>query len=192
MDAIGIDPVEEMIFFWNGYNRMTADQLEKSLENLSWSDSGNNTNWHREVLDEHAILSLLRAGVLRSLGRHDAAKSLLQKDVLPHDRTLFKGNFKDDWTCPTAHYEMGANLWMERYAYKPQVSIHGSAKEPDIAPVEDEESREEHDAAKVKECKEWLDKAARWERYDLDSQIGLKVTSGEEAVRKWEAAHPAS
>lgn len=168
---------------------MTADQLEQCLLNLSWSDGGGNKNWHRESLDEYAILSILRAGVFRSLGRYDEAKQLLQKDILPHDRTLFKGNLKDDWTCPTAHYEMAANLWMERHAYKPQVSLDGS-KKPDVVDptVGDEASREEHDALKVRECKDWLDKAARWERYDLDSQIGLKVTSGEEAVRKWEAA----
>lgn len=190
VDAIGVDPIEEMIFFFNGYNRMTTDQLDQSLENLSWSDNGSNKNWHREGLDEYAILSLLRAGIFRSLGRHDEAKKLLQKEILPHDRTLFKGNLKDDWTCPTAHYEMAVNLWMERHAYRPQVSLSASpSPKSDAATVEDEASRKEHDGLKVQECKEWLDKAAKWERYDLDSQIGLKVTSGEEAIRKLEASH---
>ncbi|KAK2767745.1 Mitochondrial outer membrane protein iml2 [Arachnomyces sp. PD_36] len=188
LDAIGIDPLEEMIFFWNGYNRMPAEQLEQCLQNLSWSDSSSNPHWHRESLDEQAILSLLRACIYRSLGRHDEAKNMLQGEILQHDKLLFKGYLKDEWTLPTAHYEMAANLWMERHAYIPQVPLSDSPK-PKADPVEDQASRDEHDALKVKECKEWLDKAAKWERYDLDSQIGLKVSSGEEAIRKWEALH---
>ena len=35
VDAVGVDPIEEMIFFWNGHSRMTTEQLEESLANLA-------------------------------------------------------------------------------------------------------------------------------------------------------------
>ncbi|KAL2221251.1 outer membrane protein iml2 [Thermoascus aurantiacus ATCC 26904] len=192
VDAVGVDPVEEMIFFWNGHGRMTTEQLEESLRKLSWSDSDANKNWHREGLDEKAILALLRAAVLRALRRHDEAKELLQSQILQHDRALFKGHLKDDWTCPAAHYEMAANLWMERPTY---VAIHGTAgSSSTAAPAEGTAGpdAEKLERQKVRECKEYLEKAAKWESYELDARIGLKVTAGMEAIQKWEASHSAS
>ncbi len=86
---------------------------------------------------------------------------MLQTEVLCHDRALFKGGLKDDWTCPTACYEMSANCWMARDG-----SLEG-------------------DREKVRECEMWLEKVARWESYGLDARIGLKVTTGLETVRRW-------
>ncbi|MCJ1475961.1 Mitochondrial outer membrane protein iml2 [Lambiella insularis] len=163
IDAIGISPFEEMIYFWNGHKRMDREQLQHSLSALAWSeDPSNNPHWHRESLDENAILSFLRAAIYRSQGRHEEAKMLLKKEIICNDRAAFKGHLKDDWTCPTAHYEMGANLWMER---------DGS----------------EADAARVKEAEQWLDVAAKWEKYELDARMGLKITTGLETLRGWKA-----
>ena len=161
IDAIGVSPMEEMIYLWNGIKRMDRRQLEASLEVLAChEDPAQNSTWLREGLDEKAILAVLRAATYRNLNRWDDAKSLLKTQVIAHDRTVFKGQLKDDWTCPTAHYEMGANLWAQR-------------------------TGAEGDAALVREAQEWVEKAAKWEGYELDARIGLKVTTAQETMRKW-------
>lgn len=197
VDAVGIDPVEEMIFFWNGHSRMTPEQLETSLSNLSWSESpANKASWAREGLEEKAILNLLRAAVLRSLRRHSEARALLHDHILVHDKSNFKGYLKDDWICPVAHFEMAANLWMERPAYiadtgPPPVQDQSQSQDKD---KDQDPSSTDKDIEREKAlgCKEFLEKAARWESYELDARIGLKVTAAIEAVEKWERAHSSS
>lgn len=185
VDAVGVDPIEEMIFFWNGHSRMTTEQLEESLSNLAWSESEASPHWSREGIEEVAILQLLRAAVMRAMRNHDDAKSLLRTHILSQDKALFKGHLKDDWVCPVAHFEMAANLWMERPAY---IAAHDSPQSASEAnTTEDAEALERQ---KVRQCKEYLQKAARWESYELDARIGLKVTAAMEAVRKWENTHP--
>ena len=192
VDAVGVDPIEEMIFFWNGHSRMTPEQLEESLSNLAWAESDANPSWSREGPEENAILQLLRAAVLRSLRKHTEARDLIQTHILSHDKNTFKGNLKDDWICPVAHFEMAANLWMERPSY---VAAHGGPEpepEPEVANLSSKETvdRDDIERQKVRQCKEYLEKAARWESYELDARIGLKVTAAMEAVRKWESTHP--
>ena len=113
IDAVGVSPIEEMIFLWNGYKRMTTSQLEQSLSRLSWSETSN-PQWKREGPDEKAILSILHGTTLRNLQRYDEAKKSLQSGVLSYDKNELKGGLKDDWTAPAANYEMGVNCWMQR------------------------------------------------------------------------------
>ena len=215
VDAIGVSPNEEMVFFWNGYKRMPADQLQHSLRNLAWSeDLAQNPHWAKEALDEHAILVVLRASIYRNLRKHEEAKALLEKEVLRHDKSLFKGLHKDDWTAPTAHYEMGVNLWMQRSQYireygagipdaasadhmilSQQSTTSDSMDSTAAAPDQARNAKElldidlNRDARLVSECKEWIDKAGKWESYDLDARIGLKITTAGDALRKWEAKY---
>ncbi|EDN06872.1 conserved hypothetical protein [Histoplasma mississippiense (nom. inval.)] len=188
IDAIGVDPLEEMIYLWNGHSRMNEEELQNSLRCLAWSESEQNKHWDRENEDEFAILALLRASIFRFLGRHEESKKLLRSKILVHDPATFKGHLKDDWTCPTAHYEMAANLWMERYSYRPICSTAGgvpangsqsqskstSATEMNHVPKpsmsissktshESNENGEAHDRRKVRECREWIEKVAKWE-----------------------------
>lgn len=188
VDAVGVDPIEEMIFFWNGHSRMTKAQLEESLQKLAWSESDANKTWSREGPEEQAILQLLRAAVLRSMRQHSKARELLQMGVLDHDKTLFAGHLKDDWIQPAAHFEMAANLWMERPTY---CALHGGVEGEAVAATRSSEGTGQLERNKVHRCKEYLEKAARWESYELDARIGLKVTAALEAVQKWENTHPA-
>lgn len=198
VDAIGVDPIEEMIFFWNGHSRMTRSQLEESLTRLAWCESEANKTWSREGTEEKVILELLRAAVHRSLRNHEEAKRIIKSRVLVHDKSLFKGHLKDDWVHPVAHFEMAANLWMERPTYQ---ELHGSAadegqSEKEKASTDSDsgnDSKQQPDERQlVKECKTYLENAAKWESYELDARIGLKVTAAMEAVHKWENMHPVS
>ena len=169
IDAIGVSPLEEMIFFWNGYKRMNSSQLEDSLAVLAWSeDKASNSLWAREGPDERAILAVLRAAVLRNLQRWNQAKSTLTVGVLNEDKAELKGGLKDDWTAPAAHYEMGAISWLQR------VEIAQRGKK-------DWAEEEKY----VKESEAWIEKTARWESYELDARIGLKVATAQDTLAKW-------
>jgi hypothetical protein len=144
VDAVGVSPIEEMIYFWNGFKRMGPEDLEVSLEKLAWSTSSTKIPWQDDSADEHAVHALLQAAVLRNLGRTTEAKTLLEKEVLSRDRLELKGGVKDNWACPVAHYEMGVNYWVE-YGL--------SGQEKDLV-----------------ESQAWLDKAATWEAYDMDTR----------------------
>ncbi|KAI9371206.1 outer membrane protein Iml2/Tetratricopeptide repeat protein 39 [Aspergillus egyptiacus] len=181
IDAVGVDPIEEMIFFWNGHSRMTQAQLEESLQRLSWSESEANRTWSREGPEEKGIYLLLRAGVLRSMRRHQEAKEIIRTSIFTTERSIFKGRHKDDWVHPVAHFEMAANLWMERPSY---INQHGGP-----APQAEAEDLSKLEKEQVRECKENLQKAARWESYEQEARFGLKVTAALEAVAKWEAQH---
>jgi Protein of unknown function (DUF3808) len=208
VDAIGVSPNEEMVYFWNGHKRMTRERLNDSLKNLAWSeDSTQNPYWKKEELDERAILAVLRASIYRNLRKHEDAKALLKKEVLCYDKMLFKGLHRDDWTAPTAHYEMGVNLWMQRSQYIreygagiPDPSTDHVLQSPrsvqrGTAPGQARTKEElldidlKMDARLVVECKEYIEKVGKWEKYDLDTRIGMKVTTASDALRKWEARY---
>jgi hypothetical protein len=148
IDAIGVSPIEEMIYFWNGYKRMRNDHLDVSLQNLAWSEGPENPHWGKEGLDEMGILSILRAAALRNRGDMVQAKEILQEQVISHDKALFKGPNKDAWTAPCARYEMAANLWREA----------------------DADGKPEEHLDLLEQCKGWLVEVAGWESYDLDAR----------------------
>jgi tetratricopeptide (TPR) repeat protein len=149
IDAIGVSPFEEIIYFWNGYKRMRDDHLQDSLANLAWVESAENEFWAKEEgLDEKGILAMLRAAALRNMGKTEEAKELLRKEIISHDRALFKGPLKDNWTAPCARYEMAANIWREA----------------------DKDARPQDHPKLLEECKVWLDEVSKWESYDLDAR----------------------
>lgn len=84
IDAIGVSPLEEMIYLWNGSKRMSVSELETSLANSDWQRTSYPEK-HKMNLDEIAIQALLIASILRNLGRFNDARKTLQDDILKHD-----------------------------------------------------------------------------------------------------------
>lgn len=210
IDAIGNSPTEEMIYIWNGTKRMGEQELHRSLGALEWKRATHAEKLAKD-LDEQAVFALLRANLLRNLGRIAEAKKLLEDEVLCHDRYVmifslplcvsdifgrccggrrkanleisaatadsaerfqantegrneFKGGFKDDWSCPSAHYEMAVIAWMEKDIPGPNFDANYDKK--------------------LTECEQWLDKLTKWESFVMDSRIGLKVTTGLNTVKR--------
>ncbi|KAL8807443.1 MAG: hypothetical protein Q9223_004337 [Gallowayella weberi] len=175
VEAVGVSPLEEMIFFWNGYRRMDASQLQSSLRNLQWSDesTANRARWEKEDADEKAVLSVLRAATLRNLTRYDDAARVLKEGVLAVPSGELKGGLRDDWTAPCAHYEMGVGAWMRRKEDGGEGHGNDDGKKGEVEWVE--------------ECGRWIDKAAKWESYELDARVGLKVATAQDTLKKfWE------
>ena len=186
VDAVGVSPLEEMTYLWNGYKKMDTANLETSLANLDWSAS--QSHWVKENLDEQCIYAVLKAAALRNLRRHDEAKTLLTEQILHHQPGALKGHLHDDWPAPTAHYEMAVNIWMDRNEHKKQ---HGTGivdPESNRQPITSADLKT--DAKLVAECKTWVDKAKAWEKYELDARMGMKITTASDAIKKWEAKHP--
>lgn len=172
IDAVGVSPIEEMIYLWNGYKRMDPSQLDASLAALSWSEStSRNPTRTQESSDEHAILSVLRGVILRNLGQWDKATKALTKGVLSIDKAELKGSHKDDWTAPAAHYEMGVICWMRR---RDTTGVN-----------ENDAKKDEREANWVKECEGWIERAAKWEAYELDARIGVKIATAQDTLKKW-------
>jgi len=144
VDAAGVSPIVEMIYFWNGFKRMQPHHLEISMKKLEWSKEHSKIPFEKDTEDEQAIYAVLKAVVLRNLGQTEEARSLLKTDVVDKDRFALKGGFKDNWTCPVAHYEMGVTYWTDYDLSKSEQDLIDSAS--------------------------WLDKTAAWESYDLDAR----------------------
>jgi len=85
VDAIGVSPIEEMIYLWNGSKRMTTEDLNTSLSKLEWSRA-THPEKHESNLDETALRALLQSTVFRHLGRFDDARDVLNKEIISHDR----------------------------------------------------------------------------------------------------------
>ncbi|KAL5120280.1 Mitochondrial outer membrane protein iml2 [Pleosporales sp. CAS-2024a] len=162
IDAVGVSPLEEMIYFWNGTKRMQVGHLEVSLERLAWSESAANPHWEKEGLDEKSILAVLRASAYRNMNKMAEAKAVIEKEIIPHERWRFKGHLKDNWTAPCARYEMAANLWREADA--------------DSQPAQHMET--------LNKCRDWLQEVTQWDGFDLDARIGMKITTGKDTLRK--------
>ncbi|OBT46004.1 hypothetical protein VE00_03729 [Pseudogymnoascus sp. WSF 3629] len=160
VDAIGVSPLEEIIYLWNGYKRMRPEELEVSLQTLKW-DNATYPEKFKDNMDEVGLQSLMNGAVLRYLGKFTEARQLLTENFTSRDKNVFKGHLYDDWNCPSAYYEMAVISWMER-------GLPGTDSK-----------------AKLVECEEWLNKVAKWETsYVLDARIGMKVTTGLDTIKR--------
>jgi hypothetical protein len=149
IDAIGVSPINEMTYFWNGYKRMQPKDLEISMTKLEWSTTEANPLWAKEGLDEHAILAVLKASILRNMKKPEKAREIIETEILNHEWVEFKGGLKDNWTSPVAHYEMSVCYWNE-YC-------------------------QSHENTDLESTTKWLQKCAAWEAYDLDARYGFFI-----------------
>lgn len=159
LNAIGVSPLEEMIYFWSGYRRMAAPQLQDSLAAIARSPTETT-----EAQDERAVAALLTATVQRFLGDLPAAKEALSTPALAQSASQASlrascGAHADAWPVPVSHYEMAVVLW-------------------------EEAGRERGDKALLRKCSEELALVENAESFDLDARVGLKVTTGRETLRR--------
>lgn len=87
IDAIGVSPIEEMIYLWNGTRKMHTSGLQKSLQALAWSQTSY-PDRHQSDLDEIAVHGLLTATVTRAMGDLVSAREILNTTVLNHDKQV--------------------------------------------------------------------------------------------------------
>ncbi|CAZ81126.1 unnamed protein product [Tuber melanosporum] len=116
-DAVGVSPVEEMMFFWNGYRRMDQENFEISFQALQyWGDH----EMENDTIDEQAIRWLLLSAVMRNAGKWEKAREYLEK-IQKVDRTQFRGTLVNDYMIPAAYYERAVGIWKEAKEHTPEM-----------------------------------------------------------------------
>lgn len=88
LDAIGVSPVQEMVYLWNGIKKMQPVELERSAAMLSWNRLTASPEAAAKIkteTDELAVADVCLAAVYRALGRHEEAKELT-RGVLALDK----------------------------------------------------------------------------------------------------------
>lgn len=182
LDAIGVPPIEESVFLWNGYKKMNEKQMRKSLQNIDRAEQS--STWSKQAIDEQSIAALLRATIYRNLRQHKEAQAILEKVVFPHDKSAFQGANMDTWPAPAAYYEHAVNSWQQRneYVLRFGTSIAGPTANRKKSTVADLEA----DKSLVADARTYVEKAKNWGAYELDARIGMKVTAALGAIGKWE------
>lgn len=201
-DAVGVSPMEEMQLFWAGHGRMRLETMMECLRRLAFSDGDyslvakeehQTTNRpvdpRKDELgdDDKATLALLRGVVLRKLGRivsegyrlEYMAKSrkMLKSNLIDkYEWKSFKakvGKLGDTWPLPIARYELASCLWGEWL-------IAEAADHP--IPFDAEGNM--LGGNKFKECARLLEEVSKWESYDLDVRMGIKISTGRGTLRR--------
>ncbi|KAM3159908.1 Inclusion body clearance protein IML2 [Lachancea thermotolerans] len=150
LDAIGVSPVHELTYFYNGYNRMTEDCLKLSHKLL--------TEYRNPTIDakepnQELVKNLLTSLTSRRLGKVQEGCDMLDKNVLPQIITLqpdgkvkYIKKTEDPWAYPTALYERALFTWKLK-------GLDG-----------------------LEECKMWLTRAQDYaDDYELSARIGMKI-----------------
>lgn len=128
-DLVGTSLIHELVYFWNGYNRMTNEHFQIALKMLGYSGAPNaelsaNTNKHsfaviQETEDEAMIRYFLQSVCLRQLGQMKEGKRILQQYVLSKIVISDSPQFKfhkmtySPYLYPTAFYENTMFTWVE-------------------------------------------------------------------------------
>ena len=161
VDAVGVSPAVEMIYFWPGFRRMGHERINTCLERLAWSeDPKENLGWSDEPADERALLYLLRGVCQRHLGNIEGAQTTLDTHVISQNlQSLKTCPYPDTWSLPAAHYEVAVCHWQQA-------------------------GGEDGDKALLQKCSSELAIVERWEAYDLDTRIGLKIATGRQTLKK--------
>ena len=150
LDAIGTSPVHELAYFYNGYNRMSREDLELTKKLLT---EYKNPAIEAMEPNQEYIKNLLLALTMRRLGDVEAGCKLMDEEVIPQIITFEKnGKFKyikkkeDPWAYPAALYERALFAWKLK-------GMDGLA-----------------------ESKDWLLKAQGYsDDYELSTRIGMKI-----------------
>ena len=169
VDAVGVSPVTEMTYFWSGFRRMNPELLRTSLDRLSWAgDPEPPSHEESEPIDERAIRALLQATCLRCLNQVSEAKSLLSERIFCYESAQLKAcDYPDVWPLPVAHYELAVCLWQEAGG-----------------------GNSSGDSSKLKQCSEELLKVEKWESFDLEARLGMKVATARETLRRCGVSNP--
>ena len=204
VDAITVSPLEELQFINGAHGRMRKASLVESLRRLAFSDGDYSLFEGLGVSSEHqpspktqladddrATLGLLRSVVLRRLARLERstekaaaeqhvtrAREVLDREIFAkYEWTAFKakaGKLGDKWPLPMARYELAACCWDQRDKIDKEDDDSGLVYDNDSC----------YSKKQLRRCATLLDEVANWESYDLDSRMGIRVSTGRNTLKK--------
>lgn len=88
-DAIGPSPAIEMAYMWNGGKRMNEEEVDRALKNLHWdrcTAKEEVLNEMKNEPDEIGVWALCTASVTKAVGKWEEARSILEENVMKHDK----------------------------------------------------------------------------------------------------------
>ncbi|KAG2735106.1 hypothetical protein G9P44_001320 [Scheffersomyces stipitis] len=145
VDLIGTSLIHELVYFWNGYNRMSEKDLQLSLKLLAYSGEVNaelsansETASYTKIAeseDEAMIRYFLQAIVLRSTGKVSEGLSILENHVISKyvvaDLPQFKFNKMtySPYLYPTALYEKTMFIWILRTTHVEKLDVRKAVQE---------------------------------------------------------------
>ncbi|KAK6872671.1 Inclusion body clearance protein IML2 [Candida tropicalis] len=129
VDLVGTSLIHELVYFWNGYNRMTRQHLEVALKMLGYSGAPNSDNSANrkensyalieETDDEAMIRHFLQSIAMRQLGHVEDGLKLLNNHVISKyviNDSLHQFRFNkltySPYLYPTALYEKTMFTWL--------------------------------------------------------------------------------
>lgn len=173
LNSFGTSPIHELIYFWNGYNRMAKPELELSIKSLGYSGAVNaeysaNTDIQKfsqihETEDEAMLRYFFQSIILRLLKKFSEGVTLLDSKVISKYVTQDAPNmpFKfirmnySPYLYPIALYERSMFVWL----------LRTSKENPDTKAI-------------IEESNSWLKKAETVGDigdYELSSRTGMKI-----------------
>ncbi|KAK6356383.1 Mitochondrial outer membrane protein iml2 [Orbilia javanica] len=153
VEAIGVSPLEEMIYMWNGFTRMNDELIAQSLKNIEWQapvEEGEKPKSCITEIDEKVVQSFLKGVLARHRGEYEKAKEIFEKEVASVDKLKLK---EENWVLPSTQYEIAVVIWCES-GMKEWKTIH-----------------------------EYLTRCASWETYELDNRLGLRASMGLDVLK---------
>lgn len=149
LDAIGVSPIHEILYFYNGFNRMPAESLEIS-EKLILEFT--NSAIEAKDEDQELIKKFFETLILRRKGKLEDGIELLDKEILPkfvyfeNNKVKYIKKTEDPWLYPNALYERALFAWKSE-------GIDG-----------------------LPEVKEWLHRAQNYaDDYELSTRVSMKI-----------------
>lgn len=168
VDLVGTSLVHELIYFWNGYNRMTEAELNDALQLLGYSapeksplSSKTSHAMIDETGDEAMIRYFLQSVCLRLLGKTKEGLSILETHVISKYVVSDTPQFKftkmtySPYLYPTALYEKTMFVWLLRTHTGGKVDVKQA----------------------LDESKSWLKKAELVGEgdYELSNRTGMRI-----------------
>ncbi|KAK6199563.1 mitochondrial outer membrane protein IML2 [Scheffersomyces amazonensis] len=171
VDLVGTSLIHELVYFWNGYNRMDTEDLQISLKLLGYSGAidseySANTKDHNyakinEIEDEAHIRFFLQALVLRSLGEVEQGQTLIDTKLCPaiivqdFPQFRFHKSIYSPYLYPTVMYEKAMFTWMLHSKVSDRASLRLA----------------------VAESKGWLKRAEHVGEgdYELSNRTGMRI-----------------
>lgn len=149
LDSIATSPVYEILYFYNGFNRM-------SIENVKIAQTMLN-DYHNPAIDmgnknQELTKNLMLALIWKRLGEYEKGCDILDNKVLPeffsveNGKVVYVKKAEDPWAYPSALYERALFTWKMKGVNS------------------------------LEEVKEWLNRAINYAGdYELSTRIGMKI-----------------
>lgn len=128
LECVGTSLIHELVYFWNGYNRMTHADVEVLHRMLDFSTSAHAK--FDEPFDEAMIRHFFGSLALRQMGKVAEGLDVLQSEVIskyvvdaPGAPFKFNKMTYSPYLYPTAIYETAMFVWMLKAKENPKAAL---------------------------------------------------------------------